>query len=261
MSQAVNSNSQKFVETGEKALEQVGNSLGALASRFSFVGAAAKFSLGVAITAATKPEKLADETLDIITDTANTLTAKASYFVTKGLEVDKKARTALKDEVVGEIQTHVKLVKQGLINAALTLQESDDIRINGKAITGCIAAIERSNLTTQDKDQIRGLYVDSLTKLREESKEQIDRLNSSNLKAHEYAVKRGQVQEEFGASLLKLTGDTREVVGATSSTIYKQQRRATDKEALPDHKSQIARAWNEARRATTFDKPSFFRGA
>ncbi|MBW4660251.1 MAG: hypothetical protein KME15_16370 [Drouetiella hepatica Uher 2000/2452] len=261
MSQAVNSNSQSFVQAGEKALEQAGNTLGNLASRFSLVSTVAKFGLGAAVTVITKPEQFKEEALELVTSTARAIGGRVEKFVSDGLEADRKARGALVEEIKTDIGQDLQLVRNGLVNAALSLQ-TGELEINGKPVLGAIRAIEKSNLTQADKQQLTSLYSKELSSIRSETEARISDLHGQDHPSRtDYVQLRSAIQKDFGEQLAKLSADAGEVIGSISSTTVKQGRRLAyaQQDDVPDHKSQIARAWNEARRAETYDMPAYGR--
>jgi len=281
MSQAVDSNSQSFVETGEKAFQKVGDTLGALASRFSFVSTMAKFSVGAAATAVTNPEEFKNTALQMVTSTARNISERVDGFIAQGVEVvnqgieaDKAARVAVAatikenlkllnpDVVKSDIRDEINIAKASLVNAALSLQEG--VNVNGKPVFGTVKAIEASSLTANDKEQLTGLYTKTLAAIKDGTQAKIAELEEANHTSRkDYTEARLALQQEFGNNLAKLSADTREVVGTISNTIVKQSRRTdyAEQTNIPDHKPQIQRAWKEARRETTYDMPAYGRGA
>jgi len=161
-----------------------------------------------------------------------------------------------------DIKDEVRIAKSALVNAALSLQEG--VTVNGKLVFGTIKAIEESNLTAKDKEQLTGLYTKALVAIKDSNKAEIAELEeASYLSRKDYTQARLAIQEKFGKELAKLPGDTLEVIEAISTTIFKQARRTeyAEQANIPDHKSQIQRAWNEARREKTYDMPAYGRGA
>lgn len=266
MAQSTSNHSSTFVNAGEQAFENVGKTLGDIASQFSFAEKALKFAVGAAVTAATKPDEFQQCASEIVSNVGRAVTEKldaAKQFVAEGVERDKAARGALLQEVRDGAQHEFQSARASIVNAAVALQA--DLKVGDIPVIGLTKTIESATLSRADKQVIRTLAANELREITSSTNEAMwgihERANLEQISQKAAQDQTLALKRQFAQEVTKLNADTAEVVRSVENTTLKQSRRLDygDTKGTPDHKLQIHKAWKEARNSQTYDLPEYAR--